>query len=196
MDAEYSVHQSDLDRLREEAKSIGQRAATAAEFHFAAETPWHRLYNWLGGAAAALAAVGGAIGLASPASGLLVGMISIVVAGVSSVTTFLNPKQKGNEHHRAAKSYEALYTDAGLFLRIESKDPKARLPQLAQRVKSLTARFNELRASSPPISGRAYEVARKVVADGWGEVVRDARDPPEERGNASRNSGIPSEYQS
>jgi hypothetical protein len=107
-----------LNRIRAEAKHIAEASLLAAERHYAAETPWYHWNYLLGIPSTILAAVAGAAAFSKIAhSELVAGGISIVVAILSSLTTFLDPHKKASTHHNSAKAYEALYHNAGFFYR-------------------------------------------------------------------------------
>jgi hypothetical protein len=106
----------ELQIIREEATELRLRALGTAEAHFSAESPWCAWYYWLGIPTIVLAFLAGAIGIGkfdlgngSWNSSVIAGVLSGIVATLSSLTTFLNPQKKADAHHRAAKSYELLY---------------------------------------------------------------------------------------
>jgi hypothetical protein len=109
-----------IEQYRAEADRIRGASLWAAERHYAAETPWYYAVYWFGIPTTVLSAIAGAAAFSKITnSALLAGSISITVAILSSLMTFLDPSRKATIHHTAAKSYEALYHEAGYFRRIE-----------------------------------------------------------------------------
>ena len=166
-----------VDRLRTEATRIRLAALPAAERHYAAESPWYYTVYWLGVPSSILAAVAGATAFSElKYSGAIAGGISIVVAVLSALSTFLDPAKKAAAHHLAAKGYEALYHNAGFFCRIEALDDSIQLGNRTKLLSALKDKLNELGAASPPIPGRAAKRAQLNIERGWGEVVRDPQE--------------------
>jgi hypothetical protein len=166
-----------IDRMRAEAKRIKEASLLAAERHYAAETPWYHWNYSLGIPSTVLAAVAGAAAFSKQAhSEFVAGGISIVVAVLSSLNTFLDPHKRASSHHASAKDYEALYHSAGFFYRIESLNESSDTKDLAQKLTALNSTFSELNKNSLAISGRAYRIADGNIQEKRGEVVRDPAD--------------------
>jgi hypothetical protein len=166
-----------VEQLRAEALVIREAALIGAERHYAAETPWYYSIYWLGLPSAVLSAIAGAAALSQyPQSSYVAGGISIIVAILSSLMTFLDPSKRANAHHTAAKGYERLYHEAGFFYRIEALDGADDIKQRKVRLTELAKKRNDLDEASPAIPGRAYEVAEKHIKEDDGEVVRDPDD--------------------
>jgi hypothetical protein len=167
------------ERIRAEAKRISDASLLAAERHYAAETPW---YNWnyiLGVPSTILAALAGAAAFSKlNHSEIVAGSISIVVAILSSLTTFLDPHKKATAHHQSAKDYEALYHNAGFFYRVQSLGEKVEPTKLEQKLETLVSKLNELNRNSPAIPGSAYKIANQKIKENRGEVVRDPSQTP------------------
>lgn len=166
------------ERIRAEALSIRRTALLAAERHYAAESPWYYMVYWLGIPATMLAALSGAAAFANIANGLVAGVISIIVAILTSLMTFLNPNTKGDAHHAAAKGYEALYHSAGIFYRVESLSSAIDPNKQLELMMALSTTFNDLNKTSPVMSGWGLRHGGEAVRTGVGEVVRDPDDPP------------------
>jgi hypothetical protein len=163
-----------IDRMRAEAKRIKEASLLAAERHYAAETPWYHWNYSLGIPSTVLAAAAGAAAFSK--YGVVAGGISIVVAVLSSLTTFLDPNKRASIHHASAKAYEALYHSAGFFYRFESLNDNADTEDLEQKLSALNSAFLELNKSSAAIGGRAYRIADENIKEKRGEVVRDSAD--------------------
>ncbi|CCE05789.1 conserved hypothetical protein [Bradyrhizobium sp. STM 3843] len=177
-------------RIRAEAASIQNASLLAAERHYAAETPWWHWNLIIGIPATVLAAVAGAAAFSNIThSELVAGSISIIVAILSSLTTFIDPKKTFADHHASAKAYEALYRQAGFFYRIESLAESADEGTLQTKLSELSLRFNQLNERSLPISGSAIRHAAAVIkGDKPGEVIRDPETPSST--NRSESSAV------
>jgi hypothetical protein len=158
-------------RFRAEAKRIREASLWAAERHYAAETPWYYWNYALGIPSTILAAAAGVAAFSKMASSA--GVVSILVAVLSSLTTFLDPHKKASVHHMAAKEYEALYHRAGYFYRVECLTDKVVPRDLETKLSALESKFSELNRNSPAIPGRAYRTAEQKIKNNTGEVVRD-----------------------
>ena len=165
-----------LERIRNEAKHIHGASYWAAERHYAAETPWYQANYWLGVPTVVLAAIASASAFSNWKGGVAAGLLSIAVAVLSSLNTFLNPNKKANAHHSSAKAYESLYHAAGYFYRIESLKDGANVTDLEKRLAKLSKDLDELNKNSLALSGQAYRVAEEKIRKNRGEVVRDPVD--------------------
>ncbi len=168
------IHQpkSEVGRIRKEARSLMNGSLLAAEQHYAAETPYYWMRDWIGGIAAASTAVASAVAFKQAYNGRLAGYISACVFVLSAILAFLKPGTKAEVHHRCAKGYEGLYNEAGYFYRVESCSQAATAKALEKRLRQLTNKSNELKRNSPPIGGYAYSSAAKHIKKGGGEVIR------------------------
>jgi hypothetical protein len=159
--------------LRKEAKGIQLACLTTAEEHYAAETPWFSARHWLGVPLALLSAVASAAAFSKlNHSEILAGIISLMVAVLTALSSFLTPEKKANEHHKFAKDYERLYNEVGYFFRVESVIRQADLPKLEEKLIALKAKMEDLNHSRPGITKRAGRVAAEHIKNNTGEVIR------------------------
>jgi hypothetical protein len=170
---------ADIETLKTETEQLRNKSLTAAERHYAAETPWYHANYWFGIPAIMLAGVAGAAAFAKlDPTGIVSGVISTVVAVLSGLMTFLDPSKKADTHHRFAKAYERLYHETGFFSRVALHAETTPVSDLEKQLLALTAKFMDLNTTSPAISGRAQRVARGKLAENTGEVTRDSTPPP------------------
>lgn len=161
------------DEIRFEAARIENESLHAAERQFAAKTPWIHLNLALGLPSTALAAVAGAAAFSRLShSDIVAGCISISVAVLTALSTFLDPAKRSNFHAAAGKKYQELYNEARFFSRIELLEDRTD-QQLTESLKNLVARLNELNQTSPSTPSRAYRIADQRLRTGDGEVLRD-----------------------
>ena len=106
-------------------------------------------------------------------SGLLAGGISLLVAVLTSLLTFLSPTKKADTFHHFAKEYESLYHSIGAFYRLFSRLENVEIDEALEKLQAFIERFNDLNRQSPAISLRAQRIAEKRLASGTGEVVQD-----------------------
>jgi hypothetical protein len=181
--------ESTLPNIRSEAKRIRQGSLSAAERHYAAETPWFYLIYSLGITSTFFAACAGVLTFWDhPSSKYVVGGISVVAAILSALLTFLDPAKRATEYHKTAKAYEALYHKAGFFLRFELLSETTDIATSVAKLESLHSQFTELNLASPVLSNRAYRVARSKMAKRIGEVVRAPEDVEEDGDELALNN--------
>jgi hypothetical protein len=154
---------------------IQQESLLAAERHYAAETIWYHTNFWLGIPSTVLAAIAGAAAFSKIAnSEFVAGSIAILVAILTSLTTFIDPKKTFTAHHLAAKEFESLYHQAGFFYRLVSHGAISDA-ELEKRLEELRSTFIQHCKQSLPISGAAHKHAYAVIAGKIpGEVLRTA----------------------
>jgi hypothetical protein len=152
-----------VDLFREEAKHIRLTALLAAERHYASETPWYHMVYYLGIPSTILSAVAGAAAFSKiEKSEIVAGSISIIVAILTSLMTFLDPTKKAELYHSTAKSYEVLYHQSGYFGRVDLAKENPDISKCEETLASLVAQLNELNKSSPSIGGEHIELRRKI----------------------------------
>jgi hypothetical protein len=106
--AERALPQSTEEVIRE-AKRIGESLLHSSKGHFAAASFWSKFHLWVGIPMVLCAAVAGASALGKfDPSGIVSGVLSILVVCLSSVMTFLNPNDKAGAHLTAGNRYDAL----------------------------------------------------------------------------------------
>jgi hypothetical protein len=168
------------------AEHVRRAALVAAERHYAAETPWFYSSYWIGLPTALLSAIAGVAAFRNFPQ--VAGYTAILVAALSALNAFLDPKARANQHHRAAKSFEALYHKAGFFHRVLAHRGQPEADDLAL-VAGMNDELSQLIGASPAIPGRAYERADRNLMRGWGEVARHPDDagyrPPARSGGAA-----------
>jgi hypothetical protein len=107
--------------------------------------------------------------------GLLAGALSLVVAALSAINTFLNPNEKESAHLTAAHAYDKLNNEARLFWSIESWQSNEEV--LTSRLKEMIDRKDKLNSDSPQIPRWAYLEAKKGIAEGEADFRVDQNAP-------------------
>lgn len=92
------------------------------------------------------------------------GWISIMVAVLSALTTFLNPPAKANAHFTAGNNYGALRDKTRMYRTINC--PNDLCDVLVNRLQELCDEKNELNQKSPQIPWFGRYFARRGIAAG------------------------------
>lgn len=154
------------ERITEEAKRIGEDSLYSAKGHFYAGQHWVNIHLWIGVPATILAAIAGASALSQfDYHNVVTGVLSIMVAALTAVATFLNPNEKASMHQVAGNSYNSLRNRARIFREIEMgniADDKL----LVKELKDLNSERDKLNKESPQIPKWAYKKARRSIEEG------------------------------
>lgn len=155
-----------IDAVLKEAKRVEEDANHSAKRHFDTSQFWERAHYWMGIPSVALAAIASASALSEWQYGAAVaGVISIIVAVLTAVNTFINPSQRGEIHHKMGNAYLALKNKARIFHDIEStafqNDEDLRIA-----LKELTDKRDELNDNAPQTPDRYFQSARKGIDEG------------------------------
>jgi hypothetical protein len=153
------------EKIINEAKRIEEDSLYSAKGHFYAGQCWVNINLWLGGIAAVLSAIAGASALSQfDYHNIVAGSLSIIVAGLTAIITFINPNERASVHQKAGNRYNALRNDTRIFYDIELSeidDKKA-----TEDLKKLNDRRNKLNLESHQIPKWAFEKARKGIEEG------------------------------
>jgi hypothetical protein len=158
------------DEIIREAKRLEESTLHSFKGHHCAASGWQSRHLVLGIPMVILSTVVGAAAFSKysteyPWVGVVGGILSITVAVLSAITTFLNPNEKENAHFSAAHGYDKLNNDSRIFWSIECWQEES-TELLASQLKSLVDKKNELNSTSPQIPDWAYKKAKKGIADG------------------------------
>ena len=103
---------------------------------------------------------------------VIAGLISILVAALSGVMTFLNPNEKASVHLNAGNNYDSLMNRARIFWSIDCwRDESEQV--LTEKLKYLSEQKDKLNQSCPQVPRWAYNIARKGIKDGEGDYTVD-----------------------
>jgi len=150
-------------KIIEEAKHIENDAHYSAKGHFEVADYWTHYHLYLGIPAATLSAIAGAAALAQfDNHSIIAGVLAIIVAALTGVTTFLNPNEKASAHQNVGNKYNALRNKARAFYNLDTLMEESE-QKLVEQLKALARQRDELNEGSLPISDRAYKKARKFI---------------------------------
>lgn len=156
-----------------EAQRIEEAALYSSKGHFAAAQFWRRLHFWTGVPISITSAIAGASALSDfDASGLVAGVLAIIVAVLTGIVTFLNPNDRAAAHFTSANKYDALVNRVRIFWSIECwNDVTDQI--LTSQLLDYSAQKDALNQSCTQIPDGAYRIAKKGIADGEGSYAVD-----------------------
>jgi hypothetical protein len=160
------------EKIINEAKRIEEDSLHSAKGHFCAAQCWVNINLGLGSVSAVLSAIAGASALSQfEHHNIFAGILSIIVASLTGVITFINPNERSVVHQKARNKYNALRNDTRIFydLEITEVDDKVAFNDL----KKLNDRRNKLNADSVQIPKRAFKKGRKGIEEGEAKYMVD-----------------------
>lgn len=156
-----------------EAQRIEESTLYSAKGHLVAANFWTNFHLWVGVPMVLLAAIAGASALSQfDPKHVIAGIISIIVAALSGVMTFLNPNEKASTHLNAGNSYDALQNKVRMFWSIDCWREESE-EVLTEKLKYLAEQKGRLNQSSPQIPRWAYKLAKKGVLEGEADYKVD-----------------------
>jgi hypothetical protein len=166
-----------LDEIIREAKRLEESTLYSMKGHHVASNGWSRRNLWLGLPVVIISALVGATTFSQyaetyPELKVLAGLLSLTIAVLSGITTFLNPNEKENAHLNAAHGYDKLNNEARLFWSVECWQEESDLV-LTSKLRELIDRKDVLNSGSPQIPGWAYKKAKKGIEDGEAKFELD-----------------------
>jgi hypothetical protein len=153
-----------------EAKRLCENCLNTSKSHFIEARFWQNLHLWIGVPTVILAGIAGILAFADVRQ--LVGVLSMVVVVLTSITTFLNPKEQANSHLTAGNNYDSLMTKVRIFWSIDCwREDSDDI--LTERLKTYSEERNRLNRDYPQPFQWAYRAAKKGIQDGEGEYFVD-----------------------
>ena len=179
------------DEIIKEAQRIEESALYSAKGHFVAANFWTNFHLWIGIPMVLLAAIAGASALSQfDPKHIVAGIISIIVAALSGVMTFLNPNEKASTHLNAGNNYDALQNKVRMFWSIDCwKEESEQV--LTEKLKYFSEQKDRLNQSSPQIPRWAYQRAKKGILEGEADykVDNEKKDLPPSSAEPSNPAG-------
>jgi hypothetical protein len=174
MSSNHTQRGNMVQRLIDEAKRIYEDSFFCYAGHSEEARWWGQITLRLGIPATIIAAIAGVTSLSGQSSSALVlgldmsvvvGALAFVVAAMSGLSTFLDPKGQVSKHYQACIAYLRLSSDVRMFYEIDCAKG-ANVNELEEKLKKLSARLKDLNDQTPMISERARRVAKKSVDSG------------------------------
>ena len=159
--------QAELQRIEEDCVHSGKA-------HFNAGVRWAGYHYWLGIPSVILSALAGAAFFKN--YGDIAGVMSAIVAILTSLMTFLKPSERAAAHKGSGDQYLTLRNDARVFREIRlayACDEQAAIDGLDE----FTKRRNELNQASMQFSRADFEKARQGIEQGEAAHVVDKKAP-------------------
>ena len=158
------------NKLIAEACRIEEDTEHSAKGHYNAANRWGRYHLWIGLPSVVLAAIAG--GTAFNNMPELAGSLAILSTALITVLTFLKPSEHSENHKAVAGQYLAVRNQARIFREIEMEDSDD-ISLHKKRLLELVKDRDELNHSSPAISRKDYEQAKKDIDEGLSQYRID-----------------------
>lgn len=149
--------------IRAELERIEEDCIHSGKAHFNAGDRWARYHYWLGIPSVVLSALAGAAFFKD--HGDIAGIMSAVVAILTSLMTFLKPSERASAHKGSGDQYLTLRNDVRVFREIKltyACDEQAAIAGMDE----FTKRRNELNQASAQFSRKDFEQARAGIEQG------------------------------
>lgn len=169
--AEQPVSKAKLEIMKE-SQRIEESVLYSAKGHFVAAHAWANFHLIIGVPIVILAAIAGCSFVNN--NSLTAGILSLIVAVLSAVMTFLNPNERSSSHLNAGNSYDALQNETRIFRTVDCwREDSEQI--LTERLKNFSSQKGKLNQGSPQIPWWAYQIAKQGVKAGEGsfEVDKD-----------------------
>jgi hypothetical protein len=158
------------EEIIREAKRLCENCLHTSKSHFMEARFWQNLHLWIGIPTVILAGVAGTLAFADVRQ--LSGVLSMVVVVLTSITTFLNPKEQANTHLTAGNNYDSLMTKLRIFWSIDCwREDSDDI--LTERLKTYSEERDSLNRECPQPFKWAYNKAKKGIEEGEAEYLVD-----------------------
>ncbi len=167
-------HQVIIKALEREACRIEEDCIYSGKSHYNAASDWNHVHQWLGIIATVLAALAGAA-ILKDFFPIEAGIISVFVALLTALMTFLKPNEKANSHKSAGDQYNSLKNQLRMYREIDLlhfRDSHA----LRDKLKDLSDRRDKLNQTSPQTPRKAFEQARDGIEAGESTYETDKKE--------------------
>ena len=162
----------EIEALIREASRVEEDALYSARGHFEAASLWSKVHLCLGVPAALFATLAGVSALKDDP--VVAVILSIIVATITAILTFLNPQQRSSTHHTAGARFNIVRNEARILREVELVGD--RIPTDAvERLKGLSKSRDELNLSSPQIPRFAFNRARRGIESGEAAYAVDKK---------------------
>ncbi len=170
--AEQPVSKAKLEIMKE-SKRIEESSLYSAKGHFAAAHTWANFHLIIGVPIVVLAAIAGSSFISN--NNVIAGVLSLIIAVLSAVMTFLNPNERSSSHLNAGNSYDTLQNEVRIFRTIDCwREDSEQI--LTERLKHYSDQKGKLNQSSPQIPWWAYQIAKRGIKAGEGSYEVDKDD--------------------
>ncbi len=154
------------DEIIKEAKRIEEALLFSSKRHFKAASLWSGFHLCVGIPVVVISAVAGATAFAQfDVNHVIAGVLSLCVAAMTSVMTFLNPNAKAAAHQNTGNKYDSLMNKVRMFWSIDCWRAESE-EVLTERLKYFSEQKDNLNLSSPQTNFIAYWLAKRGIEAG------------------------------
>lgn len=156
-------------QIRNEAAEAEKECIIRSRGHFLAARRWDHVNLFLGIPATLLAGVTSLSAFTQHLSGdpKVTGVLAILVAALTALTTFLNPNEKANLHKSASSTYDELRIKLSLLKDIDLSVNQSQLDEPTKEnikhLRDLADQFVTLGHNSPRIPGKIYVQQKTLI---------------------------------
>ncbi len=159
-----------IQKLADEARRIEEDSIFSSKGHYNSGESWKRVHYYIGVPTVILAAIASASAFND--EGLLAGVIGILVAVLTALSTFLDPSGKKNEHYAAGAAFGSLKNQARMFYEIDVLK-NVEISELDEKLLLLAKRRDDLNSGSPLVSRQSYLKAKSDIEGGTNTYAVD-----------------------
>jgi len=171
--AEESVSIAKAEIIKE-SQRIEESSLYSSKGHFIVAYFWSNFHLVIGIPMVILAAIAGSSFISN--DNTTGGILSIIVAILSAIMTFLNPNEKAHNHLNVGNNFDSLLNDIRIFRTIDCwQEDLDRI--LTERLKSFSSRKSNLNGGAPQIPWWAYQLAKRGIMSGEGDYKVDKKLP-------------------
>jgi hypothetical protein len=154
------------EAIIKEAKRLEENILYTSKGHFVASHFWSHFHLWIGVPTVILAAIAGTISFAQFENhNIITGILAIIVVILTSITTFLNPKERADTHFLSGNKYDSLLSRIRIFWTIECRNENSE-NILTDNLKVLAHERDRLNRECPQVPKLAYLKAKKGIEEG------------------------------
>jgi hypothetical protein len=174
----HIIYGSTLEAIIKEARRIEENALYTSKAHFVCAQGCENLNLWIGIPTVILAAIAGALAFTNFLT-VIAGVLSIIIAILTGIATFLNLKDKSRDHQNAGNKYDSLLTRVRIFRAIDCRQNQSEEVS-TEKLKDLSRERDRLNADCPQPSKKCYKRAKEGIEAGEAEykVDKDESDKP------------------
>ncbi len=161
-----------IEEVIKESKRIEEDCIHSSKGHYVAAGFWSNFHLIVGIPSVILAAIAGTTAFIDLP--IVAGIVSIIVTILTSIATFLNPKDRANSHFTAGNNYNSLQSTIRRFWSIECKNEEP-IKLLIHKLEEYSLTRDRLNRESSQIPRWAYNKGKKYIEDGEAEYAVDKR---------------------
>lgn len=161
-----------IKEVIKESKRIEEDCLHSSKGHYVAAQFWSNFHLIIGIPSVVLAGIAGASAFTDLP--IVAGVISIIVTILTSIATFLNPKDRASSHFTAGNNYNSLQSSIRRFWSIECKDDEP-IKLLIHKLEEYSLTRDRLNRESTQIPRWAYNKGKKYIEDGEAKYAVDNR---------------------